>query len=160
MNHWNILKKRAERYHTKPEPKEKDYLYTVFVCRIDLHIYAFPINLIHELVPVQKWTPLPGKPPLIGITQVRGEVLTVFDFNDSFFKTVTKEKNWLLILKGKSGKIGIPVTECLGVEKISSEQLIPQDRWPIKKDCIADVTDEFWLIIDNDVMEKWCDQDV
>jgi len=77
--------------------------------------FAIPIEFVKEIVPMPtKLTKIPNNTTLLGITNVRGQIVPVIDFKEQFQLCKTEQPRKLLIVE--NGKLfGIPVDNLSGV---------------------------------------------
>ena len=93
--------------------------------------YAMESFHVREVHALKQWTPVPCAPPFVlGIINVRGQILTVLDIR-RFFDLPTKElgdDSRVIIARGAKGEnreMGILADEVLGVRRLSRETIGP-----------------------------------
>ncbi|WP_420318904.1 chemotaxis protein CheW [Ekhidna sp.] len=88
--------------------------------------YAFPINLVREVVPYPSVSFVPHLPSYItGMANVRGNIYGILDLN-IFFKVKTKEKDeykYLLVLDDDNFQMGIAIPEVPNTLMVSNEMI-------------------------------------
>ena len=76
--------------------------------------FAVSIGAIQEIVPMPKLTKIPDNNALLGVANVRGQIVPVIDFKEIFQLCKTEQPQKLLILD--SGSVfGIPVDTIVGI---------------------------------------------
>jgi chemotaxis signal transduction protein len=84
---------------------------------------AIPAEDLREIVPLPDVTPLPALPPwLLGITQVRGELLGVVDLA-SIVGMSGERAAMMAIVGGSGGPLGLAVQSVLGFRDIHVDEL-------------------------------------
>lgn len=96
----------------------------VAVCRVGSESFGFPVHLLREIVPLPVVTRLPFAPEsLIGIAQVRGTLLSVFDMAKLSQVKGTSNATHLVVVEGPEGAIGFTVDEVLTCRHVSPSAL-------------------------------------
>jgi len=76
--------------------------------------FAIPIEFVKEIVPMPtKLTKIPNNTTLLGITNVRGQIVPVIDFKERFQLCKTEQPRKLLIVEN-GVLFGIPVDNLVG----------------------------------------------
>ncbi len=91
--------------------------------------YGIETRFVREVYPLKELTPLPGTPSFVlGITNVRGEVLSVIDIKRFFDlpEMETTDLNKVVIINNESMEFGLRVDEISGVRSIPLEEILPQ----------------------------------
>jgi purine-binding chemotaxis protein CheW len=90
--------------------------------------YGIATSCVREVLPLVELTPLPGVPPFVlGITNVRGQIVSVLDLK-RFFDLPEKgliNQNQLIVVRSGEMELGILADEVLGVTSIDLEELQP-----------------------------------
>lgn len=93
--------------------------------RVGTHVLASEIGEISELLAVPALTPVPGtKPWLLGVANVRGNLMPVVDFGRFLFdeRTAPGERTRLLVVRQGSGSVALLVDEVLGQRTVDAGQ--------------------------------------
>lgn len=117
-----ILKARAMALAKKPESAEEDGACLEVVEFLLAHErYALELSSIREVYPLKGLTKLPGLPPFVlGITNVRGQILSVIDLK-KFFDLPGQELtelNRLIILSSREMEFAILADRILGTRSM------------------------------------------
>lgn len=84
---------------------------------------GIPTGDVRELVPLPDVTPLPELPPwLLGIAQVRGELLGVVDLA-SILGASGERPSVLVVVEGTGGPLGLAVQSVLGFRDVYEDEL-------------------------------------
>ncbi len=147
-----VLKKRAEKFARKTEIAYKngeEYL----ICNISDEFYGFETKFMQEVFIVDNITPLPATPEwLLGIINVRGEIISVIDLRVFFDLQKTSEHKGykVLILQENEMKFGILVDAVHDVVNLQNNELtkdfITFDK--IRKDYLLGLTKQNYVILD------------
>jgi purine-binding chemotaxis protein CheW len=124
MSREEILRRRAERLaETKGEGVLRRVDVQVALVGIGAQRVGIPAESLRELVPLPDITPLPGLPPwLLGIAQVRGELLGVVDLA-SIFGAAGEQPSVLVVVEGAGGPLGLAVQSVLGFRDVYEDEL-------------------------------------
>src|SRR5688572_12638663 len=96
----------------------------VAVCRVGSESFGFPVHLLREIVPLPVVTRLPFAPEsLIGIAQVRGTLLSVFDMAKLSQVKGGSNATHLVVVEADEGAIGFTVDEVLTCRHVSPSAL-------------------------------------
>jgi purine-binding chemotaxis protein CheW len=152
-----VLKTRAKALAQEPEEKEvaEPHLEVVEFL-LAYECYGIETRWIREVYPLKDLTPLPGTPPFVlGITNVRGQILSVIDFK-RFFDLPDKgltDLNKLIIVHSDQLELGILADAILGVRSIPLREIQPSlpTLTGIRAEYLQGVTKERLVIPD---MEK------
>ena len=93
--------------------------------RVGTHVLASDIGEISELLAVPALTPVPGtKPWLLGVANVRGNLMPVVDFGRFLFgeRTQPGERTRLLVVRQSGGSVALLVDEVLGQRTVDAGQ--------------------------------------
>lgn len=93
--------------------------------RVGTHVLASDIGEISELLAVPTLTPVPGtKPWLLGVANVRGNLMPVVDFGRFLFdeRTQPSERTRLLVVRQSGGSVALLVDEVLGQRTLDAGQ--------------------------------------
>jgi Chemotaxis signal transduction protein len=143
-----ILKKRAQRYAPPLEEKKQDILVGIFVgCRIGEIQFALPSAVVVECAPLAHWTPFFGHKHLLGITHLRGDVMSLIDLSEAVTGKPSGQCNSMAVIQAPHGRFAVPVSEVLGMRNVEKNDLIPQEQWPLTSDLIFGATRDFWFLV-------------
>lgn len=93
--------------------------------RVGARLLLSGIDEINELLAVPALTPVPGtKPWLLGVANVRGNLVPVVDFARFLFgeRTLSSDRARLLIVRQGNGSIALLVDEVFGQRTVDEEQ--------------------------------------
>lgn len=116
-----ILKKRALELADSTESGDKPPSLEVLFFTLSGETYAFETRLIREVHALKDLTPLPQMPPFLkGITNVRGEIISVNDIK-MFFELPSSgitDLNKIIILHNEQMTFGILADRIIGVNEV------------------------------------------
>ena len=149
-----ILRARAQALARPPEPvPAADTLLEVLEFRLAQERYAVETRFVAEVHPLKDLTPLPCTPPFVlGIVNVRGHVVPVFDLKRFFDLPVPglTDLHCLLLVRGGDLVFGLLADVIVGVRSIPVESL--QSSLPtltgIRSDYLKGVTAERLVVLD------------
>ena len=90
----------------------------------DLHLvvaladgrYAVPVASVREVIRTGRLTPVPGAPPaVLGITNLRGEILPVLDTGALLGLRASASAGWTVIVEAAGQRCGLGVSELFDV---------------------------------------------
>jgi len=93
--------------------------------RVGQRLFVSGIDEINELLAVPVLTPVPlTQPWLLGVANVRGNLVPVIDFNRFLFgeRTQPTERTRLLIVRQGGGSVALMVDEVFGQRTVDEEQ--------------------------------------
>ena len=149
-----ILKARARTLARKPENEEAgdDYIEVVeFVLAYEK--YAVETRHVREIYPLEHLTPLPCTPPFVlGIVNVRGEILSVIDLK-KFFDLPGKgltDLNKVIVLKSENMQFGILADAVVGARRIRVADVQPSlpTLTGVREAYLKGVTPERTVVLD------------
>ena len=149
-----ILKSRARELAAEPEQQKigEEYLEVVeFVLAYEK--YGIDSSYVCEVYPLKEFTPLPCTPPfVVGITNVRGQIISVIDIKD-FFNLPTQgltNLNRIIVVQTPEMELGILADAIIGVRLISVNEI--QSALPtltdIRSKYLRGVTKDHLVILD------------
>lgn len=106
-----------------------------FVCNDET--YAFDIRDITDIIEIPEITRVPKLPEfLLGVINLRGQVVPVMDFNLRIGKPVQEydEKTCIIVTERDKANIGIVVHRVVDVEMVNREDIIDS---PVKNSVIS-----------------------
>lgn len=95
------------------------------------HLFVSGIEEINELLAVPALTPVPGtKPWLLGVANVRGNLMPVIDLARFLFseRTQHSERTRLLVVRQGNGNVALLVDEVYGQRTVDTEQRRDAER--------------------------------
>lgn len=96
----------------------------VAVCTVGSESFGFPVHMLREIVPMPPVTRLPFAPEcLLGIAQVRGTLLSVFDMAKLSQVKGTSNATHLVLVEAEEGAIGFTVDEVMTCRHVSPSAL-------------------------------------
>jgi purine-binding chemotaxis protein CheW len=125
----NILRARARVLAQEPNKAKADQTFIEVLEFLLAHErYAVETSYIREVYPLKELTALPCTPPfLLGVINVRGQILSVIDIK-KFFDLPEKgltNLNRVIIVKKDKMELGILSDEIIGVRNIPQDDLQP-----------------------------------
>ena len=149
-----ILRARA---HTLARPAETTAatgtLLEVLEFRLAQERYAVETGLVREVHPLRELTPLPCTPPFVlGIVNVRGRILPVFDLK-KFFDLPAQgltDLHRIIIVRRQDLEFGLLADVIVGVHSITVESLQPTlpTLTGIRADYLKGVTSDALVVLD------------
>jgi purine-binding chemotaxis protein CheW len=149
-----ILKARARALAQNPN-EQKTISETVEILEFLLgnESYGIETSFVRELYRVKDFTPLPGTPAFVlGITSVRGEILSVIDMKKFFAlpEMETTDHNKVIIVHNEAMEFCIPADYISGVRLLPLEDIKPPPPTltGISTEYLRGVTSERMVILD------------
>ena len=154
QNQAAILKARARALAQEPKKAAVTgtFLEIIEFC-LASETYGIESMFVREIHPLRDLTPLPGVPPFVlGITNVRGQILSVVDLK-KFFNLPDKglgELNKMIILRNKGMEFGILADAILGTMSVALDtiQTPPVTVTGIGAEYLKGVTGERVIVLD------------
>lgn len=145
-----ILQQRTRRYAAKPDAarSEEIALGTFVGYRVGELTFGLPSSIVHEFAALHHWTPFEGKEFLIGITHLRGDVMSLIDLLKAVTGKPSPPCQWMVVLQGKGGRVAAPATEIIGIREIEMNELLPPEQCPLHSPLIMATTGDLWLVLD------------
>lgn len=149
-----ILKERAKIFSRESEAKgEKDEYIEVLEFLLAHEMYGVELKYVREVYPLKELTPIPAIPAFVlGIVNVRGEILSVIDIK-KFFDLPEKgltNLNKVIILHSADMEFGILADSIIGVRNILLSEM--KTSLPtltgIREEYLKGVTKEREIILD------------
>ncbi len=142
------LEARTKRYGAAPTQATARDVGTYAGCRLGDLVLGLPVAVVHEFAPLERWTHLKGHPHLLGVTQLRGEVMAFVDLLAALSGRMTGDAEWMAILQGRGGRAAVPVTEVLGTRMVTTADLLPAEQAPTVGPGVAATTSDLWFLLD------------
>lgn len=150
----NILKARAQALAEEPEDENAaGESIDILEFKLAFENYGLESAFVREVYPLKAFTPLPGAPSFVlGITNVRGQVLAVIDLK-KFFELPDKglsDLNKVVIVRDTDRELGILADAIIGIRSIRLDQLQPSlpTLTGIRQDYLKGVTRERVVVLD------------
>jgi twitching motility protein PilI len=108
-----------------PDTLEAPGLWRGIGFRVGSRLLVSGIDEISELLAVPSLTPVPGTQPwLLGVANVRGNLVPVIDFARFLFgeRTQHSDRSRLLVVRQGGGSVALLVDEVLGQRTVDAEQ--------------------------------------
>ena len=87
-------------------------------------VFAFHMACVHEIVEIRQLTALPGAARQVqGLMQLRGNALMVLSLARLLNLQATSEPRFVLVLSVRGSRIGISVTEVVGIERYARDEV-------------------------------------
>jgi twitching motility protein PilI len=116
--------------------------------RVGARLLVTGIDEINELLAVPTLTPVPGTQPwLLGVANVRGNLVPVIDFARFLFgeRTQHSDRTRLLVVRQGSGNVALMVDEVFGQRTVDQEQ---------RRDAVAEDDPRLARFVDSRVGEQ------
>jgi purine-binding chemotaxis protein CheW len=126
---------------------------TIVAFRLAHEHYGIETAAVREVLPLQALTPLPGTPPFVlGIINVRGEILSVLDLK-KFFDLPERgltDLNTVIVLQSEKMTFGILADAIFDVRTVSRQTLQPPlpTLTGIRAEYLKGITPERMVILD------------
>ncbi|HEY6725143.1 MAG TPA: chemotaxis protein CheW [Polyangiaceae bacterium] len=121
----------------------------VAVCTVGSESFGFPVHLLREIVPLPFVTRLPFAPEcLLGIAQVRGTLLSIFDMAKLSQVKGTSTPTHLVVVEAREGAVGFTVDEVLTCRHVSPSALQDNGMGPGERRAALGLTPDLVVIVD------------
>lgn len=135
---------------------DSDEILEVMVIRMAQERFAIETRFIHEVYRVGDITPVPGGPDfLVGVTNMRGEVLSVLDLRNFFgIPADPKKRPQILVLGTDRPEFGMLVDEVHEVITVRIDEIAeaPGSVQGVSREYLRGVTEDVMLILNGDVL--------
>ena len=149
-----ILKARARALAREPATEEAgDEAIEVVEFVLAYEKYAVETRHVREIHPLEHLTPLPCTPPFVlGIVNLRGEILSVIDFS-KFFDLPEKgltDLNKVIVLRSENMRFGILADAVIGASRIRLAGIQPSlpTLTGVREAYLKGVTSERTVVLD------------
>lgn len=108
------------------EPRRDVMFAELLVCRVGERRVAFPLNVVREIVPIVRLTPLPETPAWVkGVLNLRGMSLPVLDLTSRLEGTENEAalSDLIVVCHSEGRWVGLLVPEVFDVVSLESETL-------------------------------------
>jgi chemotaxis signal transduction protein len=85
---------------------------------------------------------------VLGIAQLRGEVLSLVDLFEALVGQRSEIGQWIVVLQGRGGRTAAPVSEVLGSRSVLEDELVPEGQVPALCPAIIGTTRDLWHLLD------------
>ena len=154
-----ILRKRAARYSQAPIKEVASRSLGDFVgCRIAGQSIGLPVSVVEEFAPLLVFTPLPGIEGVLGVTQIRGEFLSVLDLGKLLLGHSAPGAGLMVVLAAPSGRTAALIDEILGKRLILESDLLPESQFASPGPAFVAMTRELWALVDSSRLASALDQ--
>lgn len=116
--------------------------------RIHDAVLGVPIALVHEFAPLRQWVPLAGAAHVLGVAQLRGEVLALVDLLQALTGRPSELGEWMVVLQGRGGRTAAPVSEVLDSRTVTEADLAPPGQVAPLCPAVKFVTSDLWHLLD------------
>jgi len=121
----------------------------VAVCTVGSESFGFPVHLLREIVPLPVVTTLPFAPEcLLGIAQVRGTLLSVFDMAKVSQVKGTSNATHLVVVEAPEGAIGFTVDQVLSCRNVSPSALQGNGALRGERRAALGITTDLVVVVD------------
>ena len=151
-----VMDERARALARVPErdPDSREIL-EVMTARLANEKIAIETRFVREVHRPADITPVPGSPSfLVGVTNLRGEVLAVMDLREllGFPAAETRERPQTVILGLQRPEFGLIVDEIYEVARLRVGEVLepPGSVDGLSRDCLRGVTADALLVLDGD----------
>ena len=149
-----VLRARAEALaRTASRPADSGETLDVLEFLLAHEHYGIELRYVREVYPLKDLTPLPGTPAyILGITNVRGQVLTIIDIKRLFglpHKGLT-DLNKIILVQASGIEIGILADAVVGIESVPITDIQPSlpTLTDIREEFLRGVTRESMVLLD------------
>lgn len=120
-----VLRERAERLarDVTRDQQNSDEI-EIAICAVGDETFGFPVRHLREIVPLPAVTQLPFAPAwILGISQVRGTLLSVIDLARLSGVKGTSKPAYLAVLDAPEGPIAFTVDQVVSYRRVSLAEL-------------------------------------
>jgi purine-binding chemotaxis protein CheW len=149
-----VLKARAEALaHERDEDQRTEDSLEVVAFMLGQEKYGVETRYVREVCPMNELTPLPGTPPFVlGIVNVRGQVLSVIDIGKLFDlpQRGVSDLDRIILLRNGEMELGILGNTILGVFQVPVDEVQPTlaTLTGIRREYLKGVTRDRMAILD------------
>jgi purine-binding chemotaxis protein CheW len=115
--------------------------------------YAIVLDALSEVMPLARWTPVPGQPQyLLGVTNLRGEIRPVLDLHSllGLAPPPPESRSWVIFLKAGASEVGVRVDALDRVSRLDPTGLTrPQESGNgLPQRFISGITPDALILLD------------
>lgn len=146
----DILRRRAERLaRTDQSETARKALFQIAVVTVGEEKIGIPVSHLREILRLPPVTPLPGLPAwLLGVTQVRGEIISVLHLGRWLGLSTGPDPSCLAVLGGPRGPLGMLADRTAGFRDIHEDDIAEDVELSRKWPHIHQVTLDLCAILD------------
>jgi chemotaxis signal transduction protein len=111
-------------------------------------VFGLPVAMVHEFARLEHWVPLRTGRTVLGLTQLRGEVLGLVDLLAGVLDRPSQVGAMMLVFELRGGRAAAPVSEVLGTRAVTESDLAPPEQLVPQGPAVAHVTRDLWLLLD------------
>jgi purine-binding chemotaxis protein CheW len=150
-----ILKKRAKQLAKPLKAVSNEEMIEIIEFTMAFEKYALESSYIREIVPLREIVPIPSTPSfVVGITNVRGQILSVVDMKILFElpNEGLSDLNKIIIVRYKDMEFGLLADSIIGMKTVSlnSLQLQLPTLTGIRSKYLLGISDEKVIILDGE----------
>jgi chemotaxis signal transduction protein len=143
------LAERTRRYGAAVETKATSREHGRYVgFRVRETVLGVPVAMVSEFAALEHWVPLGGQSHVLGVAQLRGEVMALVDLFEALTGSASEIGDWLVVLQGRGGRTAAPVSEVLGTRSVLESDLVPRDQVPPLCPAVTAATSDLWHLLD------------
>lgn len=145
-----LLRQRAAELARPVKTPDDSGRVTAVMFELGRESYALAATVVLEVFVLRAISPLPGAPaPLFGVTQWRGDVLTVLDLRDALGspRRGVTDLSRVLVVDGPDRRFGVLADAARGAADLATDQIrsLPDDQ---EGTLLRGITDAGVLVID------------
>jgi purine-binding chemotaxis protein CheW len=150
-----ILRARARALAQPPPPAAPSTMLELLEFRLASERYALETRHVQNVHPLRELTPLPCTPPFVlGIVNVRGRILPVFDLK-KFFELPEQgltDLHRIILVQGNDLELGLLADVIVGVRSVAADSLQPSlpTLTGIRADYLKGIGEEGLVVLDID----------
>jgi purine-binding chemotaxis protein CheW len=150
-----ILRERARKLARPAQEPPATEQIELLEFRLARERYAVESRHVQEVYPLRDLTPLPDTPPfLLGLVNVRGRILPVFDLRKLFElpEQGLTDMHRIVLVRGNDLELGLLADVIVGVHDVARDSLQPSlpTLTGIRAQYLLGVTDEHLIVLDLD----------
>jgi chemotaxis signal transduction protein len=154
------LEERTRRFGAARETKSASREHGRYVgFRVHDTTLGVPVSLVNEFAPLTHWVPLRGLRHVLGVAQLRGEVMALVDLFEALTGRGAAVGDWVVVLQGRGGRTAAPVSEVLGTRTVLESELLAPGQLPPLCPAVAAVTQDLWHLLDGAAVTASLDPD-
>jgi purine-binding chemotaxis protein CheW len=146
-----LLDRRAERLARRGQSGSgRDAVLEVVEVEIAGERFGIPLQATQQIVRMPRITELPGLPAwILGVTQVRGRLVSVLDLGRWFGLEATPNPASLVLISSRSRLLGIAANAVLDARAVFADELPEDDRGTTARERpVSAVTNDLLSILD------------
>lgn len=156
QEHRDLLRARAAALARVPRGERRAAAFTAVVFTLGDERYALALAPVLQVAVLRELTPLPGAAePILGVTEWRGDVLTVLDLRPVVGAAVqgVTDLGRIIVLDGPGRTFGILAHRVSDMVEVHAERLKPLPREPgQERSLLRGMTDDGMLVMDDNLL--------